>query len=86
MYVAVSIYKENKSLSGIFFAVPVFILAGFEHSIADMCYFAISGKVSLDAFLFILIVILGNALGGMLLPILQGKLKIAEKKEKGKDE
>jgi len=86
MYVAVSIYKENKSLSGIFFAVPVFILAGFEHSIADMCYFAISGKVSLDAFLFILIVILGNALGGMLLPILQGKLKIAEKKEKGQDE
>ena len=85
MYVAVSIYKENKSLSGIFFAVPVFILAGFEHSIADMCYFAISGKVSLDAFLFILIVILGNALGGMLLPILQGKLAVSKKQDKGQE-
>ena len=80
MYVAVSVYRENKTIVGILFAVPVFILSGFEHSIANMAYFGISAQVSFDAFLFILIVIAGNAVGGMLLPILQGKLSIGKKK------
>lgn len=75
MYVAVNVYRENKSVLGIIFAVPVFILSGFEHSIADMCYFAISGNVSADAFAFIAAAILGNAAGGTLLPLLQGKFK-----------
>ncbi len=84
MYVAVSIYRESESgkLSGIFFAVPVFILSGFEHSIANMCYFGASGIVSFDAFLYLVIVILGNSVGGMLLPILSGKLKLNKKSEK----
>ena len=80
MYVAVSVYRENKTIVGILFAVPVFILSGFEHSIANMAYFGISAQVSFDAFLFILIVIAGNAVGGMLLPVLQGKLSIGKKK------
>ena len=70
MYLAVCLYKEHKTIAGIVFCVPVFILAGFEHSIADMGYFAISGIVSLEAFLFIWVVILGNSLGGVLLPLL----------------
>ena len=49
--------------------VPVFILAGFEHSIADMFYFCASGTFTLDAFLFILVVIVGNAVGGILIPL-----------------
>lgn len=84
MYVAVSIYKENGKLAGIFFAVPTFILSGFEHSIANMGYFGISGQVSLEAFVFILIVILGNAVGGMLLPLITGKLNIKTKESKEK--
>ncbi|MBE5749242.1 MAG: formate/nitrite transporter family protein [Clostridiales bacterium] len=86
MYVAVSVYRDNKTIAGIVFAVPVFILSGFEHSIADMCYFAISMQASFDAFVFILVVILGNALGGMLLPILQGKLKIGKMQDNVKTE
>ncbi|MBE6626153.1 MAG: formate/nitrite transporter family protein [Ruminococcaceae bacterium] len=70
MYLAVVIYRENKSIAGIFFCVPVFILAGFEHSIANMFYFAASGIVSLNAFAYLWIVILGNAIGGMLIPAL----------------
>lgn len=84
MYVAVSIYKENGKLAGIFFAVPTFILSGFEHSIANMGYFGISGQVSLDAFVFILIVILGNAVGGVALPLITGKLKCKTKESKEK--
>lgn len=68
MYLAVSVYREGKGISGIFFAVPVFILSGFEHSIANMFYFGASGIFSLEAFVYIWVVILGNSVGGMLFP------------------
>ena len=70
MYLAVSTYRDRNTLAGILFCIPVFILCGFEHSIADMFYFAASGIVSARAFAFIWIVILGNAAGGMLLPVI----------------
>ena len=70
MYLAVSIFRDLKKEIGILFCIPAFILSGFEHSIADLFYFAASGLVSGQAFLFIWTVILGNALGGMLLPAL----------------
>ncbi len=71
MYIAVAIYRENKSISGIIFAVPVFILSGFEHSIANMCYFGFSLNFSFDAFIYIWVVIAGNSIGGMILPLLK---------------
>lgn len=70
MYVAVSVWRDKGKLVGVLFGIPVFILAGFEHSIADIFYFAASGVVSLKAFGFIWTVILGNSLGGMILPVL----------------
>ena len=70
MYLAVSTYKEKNTVLGILFCVPVFILSGFEHSIADMFYFGASGIFSLSAALFMLAVVIGNSLGGMLLPAL----------------
>jgi len=71
MYAAVFTYREKKTLSGIFFCVPVFILAGFEHSIADMFYFSLALNFSGNTLVFLLLVILGNTLGGMLIPLLQ---------------
>lgn len=71
MYLAVSVWRDGKSPLGVLFCIPVFILSGFEHSVADMFYFAASGLVSLRAFCFIWLVILGNALGAMLLPALE---------------
>ncbi|MBR4800556.1 MAG: formate/nitrite transporter family protein [Clostridia bacterium] len=71
MYVAVGIFKEKKSPLGIVFAIPAFILAGFEHSIADMGYFAIAGSYSAKAFGFIWIVILGNSIGAWIIPLLR---------------
>lgn len=70
IYIAVDIYKKFKTPVGIIFCIPVFILSGFEHSVADMYYFATSGIVSLKAFIFIWLVILGNTIGGMLIPAL----------------
>lgn len=78
MYTAVAIYKEKQSPLGIFFCVPVFILSGFEHSIADMFYFFTAGIFTAEAFAFLAIVVLGNTLGGMFIPairLLSGDVK-----------
>ena len=79
MYQAVSIYKNHeKNLFGIFFCIPVFILSGFEHSIANMFYFAAARCFSLQVVIYILIVILGNSVGGMFFEL----LSLPFKKEK----
>ena len=71
MFIAVSTYKENNTIVGILFAIPTFILAGFEHSIADIGYFAIANIISFKTILFILIVLIGNTLGSFILPTLE---------------
>ena len=71
MFIAVDFYKQRKSFLAIFFCVPVFILAGFEHSIADMFYVCSAGAFSLDSLIFILLVLLGNAIGCMLIPFVR---------------
>lgn len=68
MFIAVDFYKQRNSFLALCFCVPVFILAGFEHSIADMFYFCSAGVYSLDALVFIIIVLIGNGIGGMLIP------------------
>ena len=73
MYLAVSIFRDNKTPLGILFCIPVFILSGFEHSIADIYYFAASGIVSMKAFAFLWTVIAGNAVGAVILPLLNFK-------------
>lgn len=50
------------------FCVAVFILAGFEHCIADMFYFALSGRLA-EGIPSLLIISAGNTLGGLLIPV-----------------
>ena len=71
MYTAVWIYREKKTPLGILFCIPVFILAGFEHSIADMFYFALAGLYRWQSLWFLLLVVLGNSLGGLFIPFVQ---------------
>ena len=71
MYIAVSVYRDKGSISAILFCVPVFILSGFEHSIANMFYFAVSGDFfSVSGAVYLAIVVLGNSIGGMMMPLL----------------
>lgn len=72
MYLAVSIYKEKNSVLGILFCVPVFILCGFEHSIADMFYLGASGIFSVKIIIFTALVVAGNTFGAIVLPLLKG--------------
>lgn len=69
IYIAVDSYKTKNTLISTFLCIPVFILSGYEHSIADIVYFVMARNFSLQAVLFILIVILGNAVGGIFIPL-----------------
>ena len=78
MYLAVNTYKENKDISkylGVFLGVIVFILCGFEHCIANMYYFSVANAWNVNALLYFLIMILGNSLGGMLIPLCNKVIK-----------
>lgn len=70
MYLAVAVFRDGKNPIGILFCIPVFILSGFEHSIADMFYFGASGCTDVRAAAFLLTVVLGNTVGSLLLPLL----------------
>lgn len=73
MYIAVDNWKNSDNnvskVVGIFVCVPVFIIAGFEHSIADMFYCAVGVRTMGDighATLFLLLVTLGNTAGALI--------------------
>ena len=75
IYIAVEGYKTiahgiGKYLA-IVFGVMVFILCGFEHCVADMFYFALAGEISGGALVSLLIITLGNAIGGVFIPLLR---------------
>lgn len=73
MYVAVETFRKA-DLPGfvrgimVFLCVVVFILSGFEHSIAGMYYFSVAGIWTPKALGCIAIMTLGNTIGGMLIP------------------
>ena len=70
MYLAVSIFRDKKTPIAILFGLPVFILSGFEHSIADMFYFGASGTVNGRVVFFVFTAVLGNSIGAVILPLL----------------
>ncbi len=71
VFISIDIYRNNKSALGIVLCIPAFILSGYEHSIADMFYFACSGIASGEAFLYLMLIVLGNSVGALIIPALQ---------------
>lgn len=67
MYLAVDSYKKSRSWLFVILPVVIFILSGFEHSIANMCYFTLANAWEPRTFLLILVMILGNAVGSWLM-------------------
>ena len=85
MYIAVDTFKKRIGEKdflcciAVFMGVMVFILAGFEHSIADMFYFWMGGAFP-KAIPALLCITLGNAIGGNLIPMgLLAAEKLSEK-------
>lgn len=73
IYIAVESYKRKNILLPTLFCIPVFILSGYEHSIADITYFVMARNFSFESLLFILIVIFGNFTSGILISHLQNQ-------------
>lgn len=63
MYLAIDNYNKSKNIIFVVAAVMIFILSGFEHSIANMFYFEIAGAYSLKSLLYILVMAAGNGVG-----------------------
>ena len=76
IFIAVDGYKNNPHELGkylaLFLGVSVFILAGTEHSVADMYYYAVAGEFFTGTGLLRLVIIsLGNVVGGLIIPALK---------------
>lgn len=73
MFIAVDCFRNVQGSTlrfiGVFIPVMVFILSGFEHVIANMFYFSLAGAWSAHCLAAIILMTLGNAVGGMLIPV-----------------
>lgn len=63
MYLAIDNYQKTKNLVFIIAPVMIFILSGFEHSIANMFYFHLAGVYTLKSIGYLLLMLVGNGLG-----------------------
>ena len=75
IYIAVEGYKTIPQEIGkfltVFFGVTVFVICGFEHCVANMFYFTVGKAWSANTVLFLLIMTLGNSVGGVTIPLLR---------------
>lgn len=72
MFTAVESCKRRPNMIGIvavFLCVSVFIMAGFEHCIANIYYFTMASRLP-DYILPLIVMILGNSTGGIVLNFL----------------
>lgn len=73
MFIAADGYKNIKNPAGqmlaVFLPVMTFILSGFEHCVANMYYFTAAKAWSGKALLYMIVMSLGNAAGGILIPL-----------------
>ena len=73
MFIAADGYKNIENQAGkvvvVFLPVMVFILSGFEHCIADMFYFSLAGDVSTLMLKSLIVITVGNSIGGGLIPL-----------------
>ena len=72
MFIAVDLYRNLKGsverCIAVFIPVVVFILSGFEHVIANMFYFSLANVWDGQCFVSIVVMTLGNSVGGLLIP------------------
>lgn len=73
IYFAVEGFKSNPHQLGKYFGIAlcimVFILSGYEHCIANMFYFTVAGVWSGKAVFYLAVITLGNACGGVIIPL-----------------
>ena len=85
MFIAVDNYRNNPNdfgrYIGIFTCVPVFILCSFEHCVANMYYFSVANMWDGKTFLYLVVMTLGNGVGGVIFPVVRQIKRKAEAPE-----
>ena len=88
IFIAVNGYAKSKYEIGkylsLIFGVTCFIVCGTEHSIADMYYWCMSGRLYTNfgkSILCILVITLGNSVGGFFFPVIEKYIGNYTKKE-----
>ena len=75
IYVGVDGFKNNQHEIGkyiaIFLCIFVFVYCGFEHCVANMFYFSLGNVWSGKAILYLVVMTLGNTVGGIIFPLLK---------------
>lgn len=75
VYTAVEGFKNIKNDFGkyvvLVLSIGGFILAGFEHSIANMFYFCLNSTFTFEGFVFLILCVIGNSIGGLFIPLLK---------------
>ncbi|MCC8042399.1 MAG: formate/nitrite transporter family protein [Oscillospiraceae bacterium] len=75
MFIAADGYKNIENpvakVFAVFLPVMVSILSGYEHCVVNMFYFTVGGMWSLKALLYLLVMTLGNAAGGIFIPLVR---------------
>ncbi|MDE6031323.1 MAG: formate/nitrite transporter family protein [Oscillospiraceae bacterium] len=61
---------HTEKVVGTMLCIVVFIICGFNHCIADMFYLFLTNRIA-EAYIYLPAVILGNSVGGMLIPLLK---------------
>ena len=78
MYLAVDSFRKSKSWLFVVMPIVIFILSGFEHSIANMFYLSLAGEWGVDALRITAIALVGNAVGSWMLNSANFTLKSKE--------
>jgi formate transporter len=85
MYLGVEGYRKAKLETAkvlfVIFAVMIFILSKFEHSVANMAYYAIAGSYSIKSLIYLSVMIVGNGLGAMALCYIDSNIEKLDAKE-----
>ena len=88
IFIAVNGYAKSKYQMGkylsLIFGVTCFIVCGTEHSIADMYYWCISGRLYTNfgkSILCLLVITLGNSVGGFFFPVVEKYIGNYKKQE-----
>lgn len=79
MYIAVDSYQKVKmeglKILLVIMSISIFILAKFEHSIANMLYLTLGNTYTLKSLFYLTLMIIGNGIGSVLLNFIDIKLK-----------
>ena len=72
MFTAVDLFKKLYDMGkyvAVFMCVTVFIVAGFEHCVANMFYYSVGNMWNWNSALSIYIMIIGNSVGSILIAL-----------------